>query len=257
MNRSTYYDNIKEKQDKYASERVRIKQIYDKNKGRYGYRRITVELRKEGFSLNHKTVKRIMDQLEIKSLVRAKKYNSYKGDAGESTENIIKRDFSTNNYNEKWVTDVTEFKTCGQKIYLSALMDLHNREIISYIISERPTLKMVLDTIGNAISKFEDLEGLIIHSDQGMQYRTGKYRDILSTNKIVQSMSRKGNCLDNSVIENFFGLLKTEWYYLTKYNSPELFKKGLEEYIYYYNNERIKCGLNGLSPVEFRLKLSA
>ena len=257
MKRSTYYAAMQNKADKYESEKELIKQVFHHHKGRYGYRRITQAVRRAGFILNHKTVKRLMDELGLKSCVRPKKYHSYKGIEGKSFPNILQRNFKACGFNEKWVTDVTEFNICGQKIYLSALIDLYNQEVISYTISYRPTLNFVCMMINNVFEKYENLAGLIIHSDHGWHYRTEKYVQMLKMKGVIQSMSRKGNCLDNCMAENFFGLLKTEFYYMNKFSSVDDFKRALVEYIDYYNSERIKIGLNGLSPIEFRAQNAA
>mgnify|MGYP003477172921 FL=1 len=175
MKRSTYYAAIQNKPDKYESEKELIKQIFHHHKGRYGYRRITVLVRRAGFALNHKTVKRLMNELGLKSCVRPKKYHSYKGIAGKGFPNILQRNFKTTGFNEKWVTDVTEFNISGQRIYLSALIDLYNQEVISYTISHRPTLNFVCKMLSNVFEKYNNLKGLIIHSDQGWHYRTERY----------------------------------------------------------------------------------
>ena len=257
MKRSTYYAAIHIKPDKYESEKELIKQIFHHHKGRYGYRRITVLVRRAGFTLNHKTVKRLMNELGLKSCVRPKKYHSYKGIEGKGFPNILQRNFKTTGFNEKWVTDVTEFNISGQRIYLSALIDLYNQEVISYTISHRPTLNFVCKMLSNVFEKYNNLKGLIIHSDQGWHYRTERYTQMLKMKDVKQSMSQKGNCLDNCIAENFFGLLKTEFYYMNKFSSVEELKKALVEYIAYYNTERIKIGLNGLSPIEFRAQYAA
>jgi transposase InsO family protein len=257
VKRSTYYAAMRTKTDKYESEKELIKQIFHYHKGRYGYRRITEVLHRAGFPLNHKTVKRLMNELGLKSFVRPKKYHSYKGIEGKSFPNILKRNFKVTGFNQKWVTDVTEFNICGQRIFLSALIELYNQEVISYTISNSPSLKFVCMTIRNIFDKYENLSGLIIHSDQGWHYKTESYTQMLSMKGVIQSMSRKGNCLDNCMVENFFGLLKTEFYYMNKFSSVEDFKKALIKYIEYYNTERIKMGLNGLSPIEFRAQNAA
>ncbi len=243
--------------DKYESEKELIKQLFHHHKGRYGYRRITQMLHRAGFALNHKTVRRLMKGLGLKSCVRPKKYHSYKGIEGKALPNILQRNFKSVGFNQKWVTDVTEFNVCGQKMYLSALIDLYNQEVISYTIEQRPTLNFVCMMISNVFERYENLAGLIIHSDQGWHYRTERYIQMLRMKGVKQSMSRKGNCLDNCMAENFFGLLKSEFYYMNKFSSVEEFKKALVEYIEYYNTERIKIGLNGLSPVEFRAQYAA
>jgi transposase InsO family protein len=252
--RSTYYYHIKnfEKPDKYCDIRERIQYIFHANKGRYGYRRIVMELNNEGICINHKTVQRLMRELGLYCVVRMKKYRSYKGEVGKTAPNLLDRDFSAAMPNEKWVTDVTEFSLFGQKLYLSPILDLHNGEIISYSIAYRPVYSQINEMLNKAFEKIPNNTNLILHSDQGWQYQMNQYQRALDTKGIRQSMSRKGNCLDNAVIENFFGLLKSELLYLQKFNSMEHFIQELHDYIDYYNNSRIKAKLKGMSPVKYR-----
>ena len=252
--RSTYYYHEKRlaKADKFGSEKEAIAAIYHENKGRYGYRRITAELRNRSFLLNHKTVQHLMKQLGLVCRVRMKKYRSYKGEVGKVAPNLLQRDFETEKPNQKWVTDVTEFSLLGQKLYLSPILDLCSRDIVSYTISVRPSLSMVTEMLNEAFSEISYGTNLILHSDQGWHYQHKQYRRMLSAKGIRQSMSRKGNCLDNAVIENFFGLLKSELLYLQEFDSIDQFKTELIDYLDYYNNRRIKEKLKGLSPAIHR-----
>ena len=254
MPRSTYYYYLKKskERDKYALIKEEITSIYHENQGRYGYRRITMELHNRGYVINHKTVQRLMKLLGLKCMVRIKKYRSYKGEIGKVAPNLIQRDFTATAPNQKWTTDITEFSLFGTKIYLSPILDMYNSEIISYNISERPVLEQVLDMLDKAFKKLPDNANLIFHSDQGWQYQHRTYQQLLKEKGIQQSMSRKGNCLDNSIMENFFGLLKSELLYLREFKSIEEFKIELEKYIDYYNNKRIKGKLKGMSPVQYR-----
>ena len=229
-----------------------ITTIYHENRGRYGYRRITTELRKREFSLNHKTVQRLMKELGLVCRVKMKKYRSYKGEVGKIAPNLLNRDFHAEKPNRKWVTDVTEFSLFGEKLYLSPILDLHSSDLVSYTISERPALNMVTTMLGEAFAKIPDETNLILHSDQGWQYQHKQYQQMLREKGVRQSMSRKGNCLDNAVIENFFGLLKSELLYLQEFRSMEHFKLELLEYLDYYNNRRIKAKLKGLPPAIHR-----
>ena len=238
--------------DKYALVKDEITAIYHENQGRYGYRRITMELHNRGYRINHKTVQRLMNVLNLKCMVRIKKYRSYKGEIGKVAPNLIQRDFTATAPNQKWTTDITEFSLFGTKLYLSPILDMYNSEIISYNISERPVLGQVMDMLDKAFEKLPDNTDLILHSDQGWQYQHKTYQYRLREKGIKQSMSRKGNCLDNSIMENFFGLLKSELLYLREFESIEEFKKELENYIDYYNNKRIKGKLKGMSPVQYR-----
>ena len=239
--------------DKYEEIKEQITTIYHENKGRYGYRRITLELHNRGFIINHKTVSRLMKELGLQCFVRIKKYKSYKGEIGKICDNLLNRDFEAEKPNQKWVTDVTEFSLFGTKLYLSPIIDLFNGEVVSYNISDRPVFKQVMDMLEKAFDKIPDNTNLILHSDQGWQYQMKQYQHALVKKGIIQSMSRKGNCLDNSLAENFFGLLKSELLYLQEFESIEQFKQELIEYIEYYNNRRIKSKLKGMSPVNYRI----
>ena len=238
--------------DKYEAAKTAISAIYHENKGRYGYRRITLALRNRGFKLNHKAVQRLMKEAGLICRVRMKKYKSYKGEAGKTAPNLLERDFEADRPNQKWVTDVTEFSLFGQKLYLSPILDLHSRDIVSYAISDRPALSMVIEMLDKAFERVPDGTNLILHSDQGWQYQHRQYQRMLRKKGIRQSMSRKGNCLDNAVMENFFGLLKSELLYLQTFDSFEHFKAELIEYLDYYNNRRSKAKLKGLPPALHR-----
>ena len=238
--------------DKYKEVKAEITAIYHENKGRYGYRRITVELHNRGFHLNHKTVQRLMKELGLVCRIRIKKYRSYKGEVGRIAPNLLNREFFAEKPNQKWVTDVTEFSLFGQKLYLSPILDLHSSYLVTYMISDRPVLSMVIAMLDKAFETIPDGTGLILHSDQGWQYQHKQYQRMLKRKGIRQSMSRKGNCLDNAVMENFFGLLKSELLYLQEFNSMEHFKQELADYLDYYNNRRIKAKLKGLPPAIFR-----
>lgn len=253
--RSTYYYWVErmKRPDKYKLIKSVIKQIFEEHQGRYGYRRITMELRNRGYLLNHKTVLKLMNQLGLKCLVRMKKYRSYRGNVGTVAPNILERDFKASKPNEKWVTDVTEFHLHGEKLYLSPILDLYNGEIIAYHLEKRPVYQLVSKMLDKALERIHDGESPILHSDQGWHYQMKKYNHTLKENNIVQSMSRKGNCLDNAVIESFFGLLKSELLYLKEFESIDHLKQELEQYIDYYNHKRIKAKLKGMSPVQYRI----
>ena len=238
--------------DKYESVKEDITAIYHENKGRYSYRRITAELRNRKLPLNHKTVQRLMKEPGLVCRVRMKKYCSYKGEIGKIAPNLLNRDFHADKPNQKWVMDVTEFSLFGEKLYLSPILDRHSSELVSYTISNRPVLSMVATMPDEAFAKIPDGTNLILQSNQGWQYQHKQYQRMLREKDIRQSMSRKGNCLDNAVIENFFGLLKSELLYLQEFQSMEHFKQELLNYLDYYNNRRIKAKLKGLPPAIHR-----
>ncbi|HDR4905863.1 TPA: IS3 family transposase [Bacillus cereus] len=253
--RSTYYYWVKNfnRSDKDRELKNLIQTIYDEHEGRYGYRRIRDELTNQGHKVNHKKVQRIMKELGLKSLVRMKKYRSYKGKVGKIAPNILDRNFIAEKPNEKWVTDITEFKLFGEKLYLSPMLDLFNGEIIAYTIGSKPTYSLVSKMLEKSFQRLTKEDELLIHSDQGWQYQMKKYRHALQEHKITQSMSRKGNCYDNAVIESFFGIMKSEFLYLKDFESIEHFKQEFEKYIDYYNHKRIKAKLKGVSPVQYRI----
>lgn len=238
-----------------------IQSIFEENNRNYGYRRIRLELKNRGFKVNHKKVQRIMNKLGLKGDKfgrKSRKYSSYKGTIGSVSKNLIKRRFHTNVCHQKLTTDITEFKCSDDvKLYLSPIMDMFNGEILSYGISMRPTLELVLNPLDKAIEIVRDSKyRTTVHSDQGWQYQHNKWVKTLKENKVFQSMSRKGNCLDNSPMENFFGLMKQEMYYGETLCSFEDLKNKIERYIEYYNNKRIKQKLAGMSPVEYRIHTS-
>lgn len=241
-----------EAEDKHAGLKKQIASIYARHKGRYGYRRVTAALRQLGKTINHKCVQRLMAKLGLKSMVRPKRYRSYKGEVGHAAPHILKRQFDAASANQKWVTDVTEFNVSGNKLYLSPLMDLYNGEIIACEMATRPQFALVGTMLKNALKKLKPGEQPILHSDQGWQYRMPAYQNALREKGVVQSMSRKGNCLDNAAMESFFAVLKSEFFHLNKFGSVDELRAGIKKYIHYYNYHRIKMKLKGLSPVQYR-----
>ena len=252
--RSTYYYYLKHQDtDKYECEKKEIQEIYNANKSRYGYRRITIAMRNKGYVINHKTVQKLMNILGLKGKQRKNdKYHSYKGEVGKVADNLLKRDFYATKPFEKLTTDVTQFKIGDEKVYLSPVMDLYNREIVSYSVSTSPNLWQIREMLDGLFEKLPSDATPVFHSDQGWQYQHAEYQRLLSEHNITQSMSRKGNCMDNGAMENFFGRLKVEMFYGEKFESINTFIDELKSYIYYYNNERISLKLKGMSPVQYR-----
>lgn len=256
---STYHYQVKQlnKEDKDSKWKRLITELFNQHEGRYGYRRITSSLRNLGYKINHKKVQRIMEELGLKCVkfIRKSRYSSYKGKVGKVAKNKLSRRFHTSIRLQKLVTDITEFKCLdGEKLYLSPILDLYNSEIISFSISKRPTLDFVMNSLNNALEvvKQHGTFRTTIHSDQGWHYQHKTWVSTLKKNRIIQSMSRKATCADNASMENFFGILKQEMYYGEKQLSYEMLKAKIEQYIHYYNNERIKLSLSGFSPVQFR-----
>ena len=207
---------------------------------------------KHGLFLSGKTVLKLMREESRFCQVRRKKYRSYKGEVGKTAPNVLQRDFKSDAPNQKWVTDVTEFRVGGLKQYLSPVIDLFNSEVVAYSLMPTPAMHLVNDMLDNAIATLPEAAKPIIHSDQGWQYQHRSYRTKLRTKGLQQSMSRKGNCLDNAMAENFFGHFKEEFLRQQKFDSVTHFKAELATYIAWYNNERIQLKLKGLSPVEYR-----
>ena len=258
--RSTYYYHLKQldKPDKDQELKVEIQSIFTEHKGKYGYRRIHLELRNRGYVVNHKRVQRLMKVLNLQAIIRKKrKYSSHKGDVGKKAENLIQRRFEGSKPMEKCYTDVTEFAipASSQKLYLSPVLDGFNSEIIAYNLSKSPNLAQVKTMLGQAFTE-KYYENTILHSDQGWQYQHDSYHQFLQEKGIQPSMSRKGNSPDNGMIESFFGILKSEMFYGYEktFKSLEQLEQAIVDYINYYNNKRIKVKLKGLSPVQYRTK---
>ncbi|RGB54928.1 MULTISPECIES: IS3 family transposase [Erysipelotrichaceae] len=270
LKRSTYYYTLSKTNKDMKNDEVMnaIIGIFYTHKGRYGYRRITLELANRGFRVNHKKVKRLMSVMGLYGITPKAKYKSYKGDMDgtvknqlltkvideESHKTYYERNFETTRCNEKWSTDVSEFHIASGKLYLSPIIDLHNREIISYSISKSPNFNQTKNMLDQAFDKHLNLNGLIFQSDQGWQYQMEPYHRMLKEKGIIQPMSRKGNCLDNSPMENFFGKMKNEMFYGHEYEFKTLdeLEIAMEEYIQYYNTQRITTKLKGLTPVQYR-----
>ena len=273
MAKSSYYYGIKALKNKESKDkelRDRILDIYNTSHCRYGFKRITLALNKDSNkTINHKRVQRIMHELGIFGIQgKNGKYHSYKNDNGEPKENLLlekivdeeshrttfKRHFETEAPNKKWTTDVSEFKHKDGKLYLSPIMDMYDGSIIAYDISMHPDFNQTKRMIDKALEQYDNLEGLIFHSDQGWQYQMKQYNMWLKARGIRQSFSRKGNCMDNSLMENFFGILKNEMYYGHEYDFKTIdeLKKAIEDYIKWYNEERINIKRKGLSPLEYR-----
>ena len=252
MSRSTWYYNMNalKQGDRYAGLKENIRKIYHYHKGRYGYRRITLALRKQGLRINHKTVQRLMAELSLRSVIRAKKYRAWKGRTGEAAPNILSRNFGASKANEKWVTDVTEFPVQGKKLYLSSVLDLFNREVIAYSLSERPVMEMVNTMLDGAFPKLRPGDAPLLHSDQGWHYRMRSYQERLKAHGMTQSMSRVAHCIDNGPMEGFWGILKRERYYGRRFTSKHELVQMIQQYIRYYNTRRVQRNLGVLTPME-------
>jgi transposase InsO family protein len=257
MSKSTYYFEISKK-DVIAEKNVAMAQeilkIFTENKERYGVRRVYRELLNRGKTVNHKRVQRIMHSLGLFGKRPKEKYHSYKGEVGKIAANLINRDFSTTAPFQKWTTDVSQFNFSWGKCYISPILDMHTNEIISYDLSLSPNMEQVKRMLDKAFKKFQRVNGLIFHSDQGWQYQHIYYRTRLMNHGVIQSMSRKGNCYDNCIMETFFGRLKNELYYGHEkdFKSFEEFSVAVAEYIDYYNNKRIQVKTKWMPPAKYR-----
>ncbi|WP_115606575.1 IS3 family transposase [Actinobacillus ureae] len=252
LKRSTFFYHLPPKIDKNAVMRQKVIEIYQDNDGNYGYRRITLKLRDFFGAINHKRIQGIMQQLDLKGKCKQRKYRSYQGEVGKIAENVLQQDFHATAPNEELVTDITEFKCAKGKLYLSPIKDLFNGEIIAHDLARSPNFEQVMRMLKQAVAKLPQNAKPILHSDQGWQYQMADYQDMLRKHHIKQSMSRKGNGLDNGAMESFFGRLKTECYFGKRFETLEQLEKVIHAYIHYYNNERIQVKLKGLSPVQYR-----
>ena len=264
-----YWQKRMDQKDPDAELKEEMLMIREENKN-YGYRRICGELKNRGRVVNKKKVQRLMQELHLQVTSfthRSRRYSSYKGKVGTVAPNRIRRRFQTSIPHQKVTTDTTEFKyyetdASGRitvhKAYLDPFLDMCNGEILSYRVNTRPTAMNVMEALNEAIQITADCPyRRTFHSDQGWAYQMNAYVHRLREERIFQSMSRKGNCLDNAVMENFFGLLKQEIYYGITYYSFEELKAAIDHYILYYNEHRIKEKLGWKSPVRYRLDLKA
>lgn len=241
-------------EDKILKEYITI--IYHQHQKNYGYRKIHAELRDTyNLPLSEKIVRRLMRELGLKSQARREKKKSVTNhkvtSAGHIYQNLLKRDFSTTKLNEKWVTDVTEISIGNAKLFLSATMDLHDNFIVGYQLSEIHDVQLVEDTLLYALEIRKIEKGLILHSDQGMAYRSNRWKELMNTHSITPSMSRKANALDNACIESFFSFLKAERKKLKTVNDLEEGKQIIHDYIYYYNHKRIQGVLEYKTPTQY------
>jgi putative transposase len=252
-----YHQANRHAEDKHAALKAEIRRIFDRFGGRYGHRRVHDRLRRAGWQVSKKTVLKLMRALGLRCEIRRKKrYNSFRGEIGKVAPNLLERDFTTTGPNQKWVTDVTEFRAGDRKVSLSTVMDLFGREIIGHSVGTSPSLELTNRSLRQALKRLEPGHEPIVHSDQGFQYQHASWRKLLN-GRAVQSMSRKGNCLDNAVMESFFGHLKDELYCNTTYLTVDALTAAIGAYIAWFNTERSHSTLKGLSPVQHRTQALA
>jgi putative transposase len=257
--RSSYYKWLNREVSPHEQENQQLMNamilLYEKVEGTFGYRQLTIHLRRQTKQrINHKRVYRLMRIAGIQSVIRRKKKKYVSSTPQQVAENILNRKFSSEKSNEKWLTDVTEFKYGnGQKAYLSAVLDLHDKSIVSYVLGHSNNNNLVFKTLDLALQAAPGSTPML-HSDRGYQYTSWGFKKRLEAHGLTQSMSRVGRCIDNGPMEAFWGTLKCEKYYLHKYQTFEALKKDVESYIYFYNYERLQKKLNCLSPMEIRTK---
>jgi len=255
VSRSGYYAYLKRKgNDRDAEDKRLIRRVYKRYEGKYGYRQIQLFLwQDQGVWMNHKKVLRLMQELGLQARIRKKRqFNMVYKAAERVAENLLKRNFTAEKPNQKWVTDVTQYRVGERWLYLSAVKDLFNNEIVAYQLSERNDNELVLQTFTKAFAKQKDVTGLVVHSDQGFQYTSHAYHDMLPKVSAQISMSRRGNCLDNASMESFFSHLKTEGLYPYNIRNLTEAQSRIEKYIQFYNRRRPQRKLNKLTPVEYR-----
>ncbi|RFB09083.1 IS3 family transposase [Bacillus sp. HNG] len=232
-----------------------MKVLHEEVEGIYGYRSMMMTInRKLGQNFNHKRYYRLMKVAGIQSVIRQKKKRYKHSTPQHVADNVLNREFTAEKPNQKWVTDVTEFKYgTSKKAYLSAIRDLYDGSIVSYVLGHSNNNKLVFKTLDQA-TKLLDGEHPLIHSDRGFQYTSHGFKRKIAKAEMPQSMSRVGRCIDNGPMESFWGTLKCEKYYLRKYETFKELSKAIDEYIYFYNHNRYQKRLNGLSPMEYRAK---
>lgn len=258
--RSTYYYHQKllHRRDPHADLKQAMRVTFLEAYGRYGYRRMCTHLQADGWCVGKKLVRKLMRELGLVCQVRRRKrYSSYQGEVGKIAPNELNRDFTATAPNQKWVTDITEFRLGERKLYLSPIMDLFDRQIIAYSIGDAPTVRFTLTALEDALALVPRGITPLVHSDQGSQYQHLSWQRTLSSVGAIPSMSRKGNCLDNAVIESFFGHLKAEFFHQKKHSCRDAFINELNQYITWYNTKRISTRLGGLSPVQYRTQALA
>ncbi|WP_456283678.1 IS3 family transposase [Microbacterium sp. JZ101] len=253
-----YHQARLDRPDEHADLKGEIRRIFDGFAGRYGHRRIRDKLREGGWEVSKKTVLKLMNELGLRCQIRRRKrYNSFKGQVGKTAPNLLRRDFTVTGPNQKWVTDVTEFRVGDRRVYLSTVMDLFGREIICHTLGISPNLELTNSSLRQALTRLRSGDAPIVHSDQGFQYQHDSWQRLLAGAGAKQSMSRKGNCLDNAVMESFFGHMKDELYCTTTFLTVDALTSAIDAYIHWFNTERAHSTLKGLSPVQYRTRALA
>ena len=253
--RSTFFYHQKRlsQSDKHAAVKDAIRESFERNKHRYGYRRVLLDLRNQGWVVNHKLVYKLMREMGLRAKIRRRRpYVSYAGTISHIADNKLDRKFTPDRPNAVFVSDVTEFQVAGRKIYLSPVMDLFDRSIVAHTVATSPSTAFTADSLSKAIAVCAPEPGWMMHIDQGFHCQHSSWRNLIDDNGGVQSMSRKANCYDNAVMENFFGHLKTEMYHGEAFDTVTDLTQAIDEYIQWYNTKRIQQRLKGLTPTQYR-----
>jgi putative transposase len=253
--RSTYFYHQArlERPDPRAELKAAVRDAFEQAHGRYGHRRVHAVLAREGWRVAKKTVLALMRALGLACRVRRKRrYSSWRGEVGQIAPNTLDRDFTASGPNQKWVTDVTEFRVGSRKVYLSPVIDLFDRSVVAHSSALSPSLELTNGSLEKALATRSPDQTPLVHSDQGFQYQHPSWRRLLRSANATQSMSRKATCLDNAVAENFFGHLKEELFHHNSFASTDELTTAIDEYIHWWNTERISTKLKGLSPAQYR-----
>lgn len=257
ISRSSYYKwlNRKESRNEQFNHQLLplIKDAYEERDGILGYRQMTIKLNRENdFHINPKRIYRLMGILGLKSVCRRKRKDYVRSTPQITAENILNREFTADRFGEKWLTDVTEMKYgTSNKAYLSAILDLGDKSIVSFVIGHSNNNALVFETFDIAHEQYPDAKP-IFHSDRGYQYTSKTFKKKLDDAGMTQSMSRVSRCIDNDPMEAFWGMLKSEMYYLKNFHTYEELKQAVIEYIDYYNHSRYQKRLNCMTPLEYR-----
>lgn len=253
--RSTFYYQLGQMQarDRHVKLKQAIRKIFDTSHQRYGYRRVRLQLLRDGWCVSRKLVAKLMRQLGLRSKTRKRRrYNSYRAESSRRADNHLDRRFATEKPNQQWVSDITQFQISGKRLYLSPVMDLCDHSILAHTLSVSPTTKVSALSLKKAFRVAGHPEGVLIHTDQGYHYHHQSWISQLVEHQCVQSMSRKGNCDDNSVMENFFSHLKEKMFNNDSFTSINELRIAVNQYIHWYNTERMQQRLGGMTPNEYR-----
>lgn len=253
--RSTYYYHLArlDRSDKYAQLRQMIRTVFARAHGRYGHRRIRLVLHNQGIRISRKLTMKLMKEEGLVCRVRARKrYNSYRGTVSRTAPNILNRKFNPPHANHSWVSDVSEFRIGKHKLYLSPVIDLYDHSVLGFALGTSANCDLTNESLRHAFKRAQLAPRLLVHTDQGVQYQSAAWKKILIKHQAIPSMSRKGNCHDNALAENFFSHIKTELFYQHTFTTLHELKQAIRAYIHWYNTKRIQEGLNSMTPSQYR-----